>query len=70
MYTCKKCGLAIIVLNGTIIRACKCKEDKRKRTRLEKVKMFFGLKVEDISEDAGVVGNMKATAKGAGGLRV
>jgi hypothetical protein len=42
-YTCSKCGLAVIVFNGEVIKACHC--------------------------EAPIIANMKATAKGVGGLK-
>ena len=69
MYKCSKCGLSVIVYNGKVIRACVCKEDSRKRTFIEKVRIFFNLSVEEIKRDAHIIANVYVNLKGSGILK-
>jgi hypothetical protein len=61
MYKCSKCNLPVIVLLGeSPVRLCKCKIESRKRTRFEKIKMFFKFKVADILVDAPILASLQA----------
>lgn len=60
MYSCSKCKSAVLVTGASVVKTCKCKVKKRRRTFLELLRILAGLYVEDIWVDAPVIASISA----------